>query len=272
MTGMPLLKVSGLTITRQESSRDAVHDVSFEVPEGSVLGIIGESGAGKTSLALALIGLLDREGTAVSGKIVFRGQDLLELSEEELCSLRGNGIAMIFQDSTGALDPSMRVIDQVAETVMLHQDVKKREARELAISVLLEAGISPDVIESAPYAHQLSGGLCQRAMIAAALVARPAVLVADEPTSALDVTLQSQIISMLKVRKLETGMAIVFISHDLALVSGFADTIMVLHEGQIVERASTEELLAHPVHYYTKQLISAWGFGSIGGGTALASR
>ena len=274
MTAPPLLQVSGLTITRSNgtSRRDVIRNASFDVQAGNVLGIIGESGAGKTSLALALMGLLDKDSVEVNGKIIFSGKNLLDLTEDGLCAIRGAGMGMIFQDSTGALDPSMKVLDQVAETVRLHLGVNRAKARKLALDILTEAGVSEEVLTVAPYAHQLSGGLCQRSMIAAALAGRPDVLIADEPTSSLDVTLQAQIISLLNKHRLATGMAIVFVSHDLALVSGFADEIVVLHSGEIVEFGSCGEVLGNPDHPYTKQLISAWDYENFEGGASLAAR
>lgn len=267
-----LLKVTNLSVAFMEAgnSREAVRGVSFEVRPGSVLGIIGESGAGKSSLALALMGLHDPRRVEVKGEIFFQGQNLLELPEEERCRVRGAGIGMIFQDTTGALDPAMRVEDQVAEVIRHHESVGRAEARRLARLHLAEVGITEDILTVAPYAHQLSGGLCQRAMIAAALACRPALLIADEPTSSLDVTLQSQIIALLNERRLVTGLAIIFISHDLALVSSFADEIMVLHDGESVEQGKSAELLANPKHAYTADLIAVWKYPNLQGGVAVA--
>ncbi|MHB9053394.1 MAG: ABC transporter ATP-binding protein [Thermoleophilia bacterium] len=268
-----LLAVSNLNITRRNGtgSRKVVRDINFEVRSGKVLGIVGESGAGKTSLALALMGLHDQKSVEVNGEILFGGKNLLGLDENELCSVRGAGIGMIFQDSAGALDPSMKVLDQVAEAIMLNRGVKRAAAQRLALDILAGAGVDAEVLAAAPYAFQLSGGLCQRSMVAAALAGEPALLIADEPTSSLDVTLQAQIIALLNARRLATGMAIVFISHDLALVSGFADEILVLHGGEIVERGDCAAVLMKPRHPYTRELIAAWDDEQTGGGAAFAA-
>lgn len=267
-----LLAVSNLNITRRNGtgSRKVVRDINFEVRSGEVLGIVGESGAGKTSLALALMGLHD-QSVEVNGEILFGGKNLLGLDENGLCSVRGAGIGMIFQDSSGALDPSMKVLDQVAEAIMLNRGVKRAAARRLALDILAGAGVDAEVLAAAPYAFQLSGGLCQRSMVAAALAGEPALLIADEPTSSLDVTLQAQIIALLNARRLATGMAIVFISHDLALVSGFADEILVLHGGGIVERGDCTAVLMKPRHPYTRELIAAWDDEQTGGGAVFAA-
>lgn len=267
-----LLRVLDLTVTHRNtnSSRPAVNRVSFDLSQGSTLGIVGESGAGKSSLALALMGLHDSRRVQVSGSLLFRNTDLLKLSEEEYCRVRGAGLGMIFQDSTGALDPSMRVEDQLAAAIRMHADPGRQKARELARSRLSEVGITKDILDGAPYAYQLSGGLCQRAMIAMALACDPDVLIADEPTSSLDVTLQSQIIALLTARQKETGLAIVFISHDLALVSLFADDVLVLHKGETVEQGKCSEVLANPGHPYTRSLISAWITGYPQGDAAVA--
>lgn len=267
-----LLRVLDLTVTHRNmnNGQPAVNHVSFDLRKGSILGIVGESGAGKSSLALALMGLQDSGRVQVSGSIIFRDKDLLKLSEDEYCRVRGDGLGMIFQDSAGALDPSMRVVDQLAAAIRMHTDTSRQKAREQARSRLFEVGISKDIIAGAPYAYQLSGGLCQRAMIAMALACDPDVLIADEPTSSLDVTLQSQIIALLTARQKESGLAIVFISHDLALVSLIADDVLVLHKGEMVERGKCSKVLATPVHPYTRSLISAWITGYPQGDSAVA--
>jgi ABC-type glutathione transport system ATPase component len=269
----PVLSVTGLTVVhgKGNSSRTVVRNVGFEVPPGSVLGIIGESGAGKTSLGLALMGLHDAGRVEISGDVIFQGKNLLDLDESELCRIRGAGIGMILQDATGALDPAMRVVDQVAEAIRLHQKSSRAEARRMARQQLAEVGVTEYILTAAPYAHQLSGGLCQRAMIAAAFACGPELLIADEPTSSLDVTLQAQIIGLLNARRLATGLAIVFISHDLALVSSFADEIVVLREGEAVEQGSCARVLAKPQHEYTAGLIAAWNYRNFQGGGAVAS-
>lgn len=254
-----LLSVCGLSVRfRDQSAGAAVSNVSFELRPGSVFGIIGESGAGKSSLALALMGLQDRRQVEVSGEVRFRGTNLLDLNESKLCKVRGSGIGMIFQDSMGALDPSMKVIDQLAEVIRMDQEISRSESRRLAVQQLKLVGIGEDLLTAAPHAYQLSGGLCQRAMIAMALACNPDVLIADEPTSSLDLRLQAQIIALLNEQRRATGLSIVFISHDLALVSRVADDIMVLHEGVSVESGKCSEILNNPSHAYTKGLIGIW--------------
>lgn len=254
-----LLSVSGLSVRfRDKSAGAAVSNVSFELRAGSVFGIIGESGAGKSSLALALMGLQDSRQAEVSGEVRFRGTNLLDLNESELCKVRGSGIGMIFQDSMGALDPSMKVVDQLAEVIRMDQEVSRSKSRRLAVQQLKLVGIGEDLLTAAPHAYQLSGGLCQRAMIAMALACNPDVLIADEPTSSLDLRLQAQIIALLNEQRRATGLSIVFISHDLALVSRVADDILVLHEGASVESGKCSEILNNPSHAYTKGLIGIW--------------
>ncbi len=267
----PILKVSNLDVSYVNGGKvqQVIRDVNFEITPGSVLGIIGESGAGKSSLALALMGLHDPHLVNVNGEVIFQSQDLLTLGEADLCRVRGSGIGMIFQDPSGALDPAMRVDDQVAEAIRLHGTEDRKESQRLAGKYLAEVGITEDILEVAPYAHQLSGGLCQRAMIAAATACNPEILIADEPTSSLDVTLQAQIIELLNVRR-RAGLAIIFISHDLALVSSFADEIMVLFEGEVVESGSCVEVMSRPRHAYTIDLISFWKVNQIIGGSAHA--
>ncbi|MBI5871270.1 MAG: ABC transporter ATP-binding protein [Actinobacteria bacterium] len=253
-----LLRVEGLSVRYfDQTGETALRNISFELQPGSVFGIIGESGAGKSSLALALMGLQDRRLAVTGGEVLFQEKDLLKLSEAELCKLRGSGIGMIFQDPMGALDPSMKVVDQLAEVIRLHQGAGREESLRLALAQLSDVGIDEEILLTAPHSFQLSGGLCQRAMIAMALACDPDVLIADEPTSSLDLRLQAQIIRLLNERR-KTGLSTIFISHDLALVSSFADDLMVLHEGESVETGRCSEILAHPKHAYTKSLVDIW--------------
>jgi ABC-type glutathione transport system ATPase component len=254
----PLLSVNNLCVTHAGAARPTVANVSFDMAPGATLGIIGESGAGKSTIALALAGLLDRSEVEVGGEIVFEGRDLIKAGEDELCGVRGAGIGMIFQDPVGSLDPAMRVEDQVAEAIRMHRRINHTEARHQARQKLAEVGIDGAALDAAPYAHQLSGGLCQRAMIAAALACGPRLLIADEPTSSLDLTLQSQIIHLLKKRQQQESLAMIFISHDLALVSRVADSIAVLYSGKMVESGKRDAVLLSPSHEYTCELVSAW--------------
>lgn len=270
---VPLLTVTGLTIafTNGSSAHMALRDVDFSLDEGFILGIIGESGAGKTSLALALMGLLEPGAARVSGSVVYRGDDLTLLSDKEMSRFRGGEIGMIFQDPQGSLDPVARVHDQVAESIRRHQGLGKREARQKALAQLELYGVDRELLASAPYAHQLSGGLCQRAMIAAAMAPGPGLLIADEPTSALDMTTQAQIISLLREARDQTGMAMVFISHDLALVSSLADQVMVLRQGEVVEHGDRATVIRQPAHEYTAGLIEAGAAMARGGGMDAAT-
>ena len=239
---IPIIDVKGLSVTYQTGGRPVVDDVSFMVTEGSTLGIIGESGAGKTTLALALSGLIDHAMAMVTGTITYAGHDLLNLDEASLCRLRGAGISMIFQDASGSLDPSMPVVDQVTEAVALHQQTgDKSDALKLAQRILNETGLDAHLLAAAPYAHQLSGGLCQRAMIAAAIACQPKVLVADEPTSSLDVITQSQIVSLIDKQQRDLWLTLIFISHDLAIVSNISAQLLVMQEGRVVDLRPTAE-------------------------------
>lgn len=255
---MPLLKIEGLSVEHGPGSKSpAVKDVSFTLNEGMTIGIIGESGAGKSTMALAIAGLLERSAK-VDGQVIYDGRNLLMLSEKEMCRIRGSGISMIFQDPRSSLDPSMRVVDQVAEPLRFHLGVKHKEARVQARRLLADVKVTDDVFAVAPRAHQLSGGLCQRVMIAAALACNPKVLIADEPTSSLDLTLQAQIIELLQERQKASGLGLVFITHDLALVSKIADRIMVMNEGVIVEEGDVDAVIGNPSSPYTAGLVSVW--------------
>ncbi|MDO8735632.1 MAG: ABC transporter ATP-binding protein [Thermoleophilia bacterium] len=254
-----LLNVKNLSVRFRGQPSAAVSNVSFKLRPASVFGIIGESGAGKSSLAMALLGLHDSREVKIGGEVTFQGKNLLDYSEGDLCKVRGSGIGMIFQDSMGALDPSMKVVDQLAEVIRMRESASRGESRLLAIQHLERVGIAGDILAAAPHAYQLSGGLCQRAMIAMALACNPEVLIADEPTSSLDLRLQAQIIALLNERRRSTGLSIVFISHDLGLVSRFADDIMVLHEGATVESGKCADILNKPSHAYTKSLVGVWG-------------
>ena len=254
----PLLTINNLYVAYGASAQSqVVKDVGFTLEGGKTIAIIGESGAGKTTLGLAIAGLLGRNAS-IDGQVTFDGKNLLALSEKAMCGIRGSGIGMIFQDPRGSLDPSMRVVDQVAEPLCLHQGLKLKEARGQARRLLAAVNISDEVIAVAPYAYQLSGGLCQRVMIAAALACNPKLLIADEPTSSLDLILQAQIIELLRERQKESGLGVIFVTHDLALVSKIADRIIVMHEGAIVEQGSVEAVIDNPTNPYTAGLVSVW--------------
>ena len=253
----PLLEVRDLTIAFRIDGavRKPVQGVGYSLDAGRTLGVVGESGCGKSLTALALMGLIPAPG-AVTGSVRFAGAELIGQSEADWRALRGNRAAMVFQEPMTALNPVMPVGVQIAEVMVLHQDLAWPAAQDAAIGLLEAVGISSPRQRAAAYPHQLSGGMRQRAMIAMALACRPALLIADEPTTALDVTIQAQIIELMQELQSEIGMAIQFISHNLAVVSELADEIIVMYAGRVVERAPAAELFAHPAHPYTQGLIA----------------
>jgi peptide/nickel transport system ATP-binding protein len=258
----PFLAVADVSV-RFAGAREvsALSGVSLEVAAGEVFALVGESGCGKTTLAMALAGLLP-ETAAVSGSIRLEGRELLGLSEVELRRLRGDRLSMVFQNPQEALDPSFAIGEQIAETVRAHRPVSRRAARERAVSLLREVGI-PDAerrYKDPPY--RFSGGMQQRVVIATALANEPALLVADEPTTALDVTIQAQILALLRELRESHGTTIVLIAHDLGVVAQLADRVGVLYAGQLVELAPVEQIFAAPGHPYTRALLSALPQGS----------
>jgi len=235
----------------------AVEDISFSVPRGRVLGLVGESGSGKSVTGFSVIGLVDPPGRIVSGKILFQGRDLTKLDERELRDLRGNRIAMIFQDPMMTLNPVLRVDTQMIETVLAHENVSREEARTRSRDALGMVGIpSPDE-RLVSYPHQFSGGMRQRVAIAIALLHRPDLIIADEPTTALDVTVQQQILALLQQARSELGSAILYISHDLAVVTHLCDRILIMYAGEIVEQGPTRTLFRSPKHPYTQGLLAS---------------
>lgn len=266
-----LLQVSGLSVHyRGRINQPALDSVSFALRKGDTLGVIGESGAGKTTMALAVSGLLDMDAAVVSGAVVFEDRDLLKLPERELCKVRGAGIGLILQDPRASLDPCMRVNRQVAEAIRTHNRLSRAESNRMACKQLAEVGLDEEVLESAPFAHQLSGGQAQRAMIAAALACSPRLLIADEPTSSLDVTTQAEIVRLLSDLQKQAGLAMIFISHDLALVSLVAESILVLRDGRVIEHGDRDQVLNRPAHSYTRSVIESWERSQISIGARLA--
>ncbi len=232
-------------------------DVSFTVQEGETLGIVGESGCGKSITALSIMGVLSKNGSVTGGDIVFDGKHLLDLSEKEMEHLRGNEISMIFQDTMSALNPVFTIGDQIMEAIKIHEQVDTKTARIKAIEMLRKVGLPrPDKIMK-EYAFMLSGGMRQRAMIAMALSCTPKLLIADEPTTALDVTIQAQIIQLLKRLREDFTMAIVLITHDMGLIAEMADKVIVMYAGEIVEEADVFTLFENPRHPYTKALLKS---------------
>ena len=235
----------------------AVDGVSFSVGRGKVMGLVGESGSGKSVTGFSIIGLVDPPGRIAGGSILFQGRDLAKLSEEEMRDLRGNRIAMIFQDPMMTLNPVLRIDTQMIETVKAHKKVSTEEARQRARDTLGMVGIpSPDERLKA-YPHQFSGGMRQRVAIAIALLHEPQLIVADEPTTALDVTIQGQILAEVQKLCATTGTSMIWITHDLSVVAGLADDIAVMYAGRIVEKGVVGEVLDKPLHPYTHGLIGS---------------
>ena len=238
----------------------AVDGVSFEIPARGTLGVVGESGSGKSVTALSIMRLLS-SGRIARGSVCYGGKDLVTLPEDEMRKIRGNRIAMIFQEPMTSLNPVFTVGDQVGEAVRLHQRKSKSEARTIAIEMFRLVGILSSEERVDAYPHQLSGGMRQRVMIAMALACKPDLLIADEPTTALDVTIQAQILELLEKLQVELGMSILLITHDLGVVAETCDEVCVMYAGRIVERASAETLFTAPRHHYTAGLIRSLASG-----------
>jgi len=235
----------------------AVEDVSFSLGSGEVLGLVGESGSGKTVTGFSILGLVDPPGEVVGGEILFKGQNLLKLSEEEMRNVRGNHLAMVFQDPMMTLNPVLRIDTQMIEAIQAHQKVGTDVARERARDALGKVGIASPDERLRAYPHQFSGGMRQRVAIAIALLNQPELIIADEPTTALDVTIQGQILHEVQRLCRETGTALIWITHDLAVVAGLAERICVMYAGRIVETGSVDEVLDRPLHPYSKGLIES---------------
>ncbi len=234
----------------------AVDGVSFELRKGEILGVVGESGSGKSVTQLALMGLIPKPpGIIAGGSAKFAQQDLLQLPDKALRKLRGNKLSMIFQDPMTSLNPFLRVSRQLEEVLEIHTDIPKEERRKQGIEMLRKVGIPDPQGRYDQYPHQFSGGMRQRVMIAMALMCRPELLVADEPTTALDVTIQAQILELITELRDDFGTSVIFITHDLGVVAGITDRIMVMYAGRVMERASTKDLFAAPSHPYTIGLL-----------------
>ena len=235
----------------------AVDDISFSVARGRVLGLVGESGSGKSVTGFSLIGLVDSPGRITGGKILFQGRDLTKLDEGALRDLRGNRIAMIFQDPMMTLNPVLRIDTQMIEAVLAHDRVSRETARQRARDALGMVGIPRPEERLTAYPHQFSGGMRQRVAIAIALLHRPDLIIADEPTTALDVTIQAQILAEVQRLAREVGTALIWITHDLSVIAGLADDIAVMYAGRIIETGRVEEVLDRPLHPYTHGLIGS---------------
>lgn len=234
-----------------------VDGVSFVVPRGKTVGLVGESGCGKSMTARTVMRILDVGISPCEGSITFDGEDLLALPEPQMRDIRGNRIAMIFQEPMTALNPSISVGKQVREAILLHEKVSRKEARERVIQMFREVGIPEAERRYKSYPHQLSGGLRQRICIAMGMICNPNLLIADEPTTALDVTVEAQILELMKRLQRESGMSILIITHNLGVVADICDEVNVMYAGQIVEHASKEEIFNHPLHPYTTGLMDA---------------
>ena len=260
MSATPLLTVADLRVVFEGdrgSLTEAVGGVSFSLMPGRTLGIVGESGCGKSVTALSIMRLLPKIGTRMSGSVVFEGRELTTLPERRMQDLRGNRLAMIFQEPMTSLNPSFTVGDQIGEALMRHRGLSAKAARAAAVDMLEHVRIPLPKERVDEYPHKLSGGMRQRVMIAMALVCAPALLIADEPTTALDVTIQAQILELLAKLRQETGSAIILITHDLGVVAETCDDVAVMYAGEIVEQAPAEHIFSAPQHPYTVGLLGS---------------
>ncbi len=250
----PLLRVNDLRVTI--GGNPVVDGVSFHVSQGEILSLVGESGCGKSMTAFSVMGLLPKVARVAGGSINLGGKDMLTLPERERRRLRGNEFAMIFQEPVASLNPLMKIGHQIEESLVVHRGLNGKAARKAAIAMLEEVGIPEPEIRSGQYPFELSGGMCQRAMIAMALICQPRLLIADEPTTALDVTIQAQILELMKRLRDETGTAILLITHDMGVVADMADRVAVMYAGRVVEEAPVDALFARQEHPYTRLLLS----------------
>ncbi len=258
--GQPLLEVKNLKTQffTQDGVVKAVDDVSFYVMPGETLGVVGESGSGKSITGLSLMRLIPSPpGKIVDGEVIFNGRDVRKMSDEQVRSIRGNEIAMIFQDPMTSLNPVLTINRQISESLQLHMGMNKDQARKRAIELLGMVGIPNPESRVDQYPHQFSGGMRQRVMIAMALSCNPKLLIADEPTTALDVTIQAQILDLMRNLQSETGAGVIMITHSMGVVAGIADRVQVMYAGHIVETATTEEIFANPRHPYTVGLMKS---------------
>jgi len=255
----PLLKIEDLNIAfyKNKTAVSKTKNVSFEVNKGEILCIVGESGCGKSITAMSVLGLLPQNASITSGKILFQNKNLLEMSQKQLDEIRGKDISMIFQDVMNSLNPVLTIGYQLIESITKHLGYEKSKAKEHAISLLTRVGLKEASSVMKKFPHMLSGGMRQRVMIAMALANNPALLIADEPTTALDVTIQLQIIELLKGLQKDLGMSILLITHDMGVVAELADRVIVMYAGECVESSDVKTLFENPSHPYTKALLAA---------------
>ncbi|WP_393100711.1 ABC transporter ATP-binding protein [Streptomyces sp. LN325] len=255
-TAAPVLAVRGIHISDLAGDREIVHGVSFELTPGKAVGIVGESGSGKTLTCRAALGILPPHFEVTSGSIEITGTDIANLTPEQWTALRGATISAVFQDPASYLNPSIRVGPQIAEVVRVKKGLKRREARHRAVELLRAVQLRDPELVYGQYTHELSGGMLQRVLIAAAIAADPRILIADEATTALDVTVQAEILDLLDELRQRAGLALVVVSHDLAVVAQLCDEVLVMRRGEVVEHGPTEAVLHHPRHEYTQLLIA----------------
>ena len=263
----PLLSVRGLTTVFDVGTTPliAVNDVSFDIRKGETLGLVGESGSGKSVTAFSLMRLVQPPGRIAAGTVLFQGRDLLTLSESEMCAVRGAGIGLVFQEPMAALNPVMRVGKQIGEALVVHRMATSREARGRAIELLRAVKIVDPERRIDDYPHQLSGGMRQRVMLAVALACRPPLVIADEPTTALDVTVQAQILDLLREMKRTFDLSLLLITHDLGVIAEVADRVAVMYAGRIVEEGPVRAIFREPAHPYTRGLLASIPRGAAGG-------
>ena len=252
-----MLEIRDLHVKFHVRSREAVAGVSLTIQDGEILGLVGESGSGKSVTAMSVAGLLPRRQCDYSGQVLLDGVELLHAPRAELRKVQGKDIGVVFQEPQSCMDPLMKIGSQVEEVLCLHTRMDRAERRKLALEALAAVELPDPEAVYEKYPHQLSGGMCQRAMIAAAIVARPKLLLLDEPTTALDVTIQAQILELLKKLNRETGMSMLFISHNLAVVRKLCARVAVMQRGVLVEEGDTDQVFLHPREDYTKRLIAA---------------
>jgi len=255
----PLLEIEDLKVDfgTDEGTVHAVDGVSFALEAGEVLSIVGESGCGKSVTAMTILGLTRGINARIGGSVKYQGKELTTASSEELQAIRGDRIAMVFQDPMSSFNPVHKIGDQIVEAILAHRDMNKSEAQRKAVEALGSVGIPDPETRAKHYPFEYSGGMRQRAMIAMALALEPAVLIADEPSTALDVTIQAQIIELLRDLNQEHGLSVILITHDLGVVAEIADRVLVMYAGQIVEQGATDDVLQTPLHPYTRLLLSA---------------
>ncbi len=252
-----MLEIHDLHVKFHTRDREAVSGLSLTIYDGEILGLVGESGSGKSVTAMSIAGLLPRKQCSFSGDILLNGKDLLHAERSELRKLHGKEIGVVFQEPMSSMDPLMRVGEQVGEVLRIHTDLSREERKEKVLQAMEDVELqNPEEVYN-KYPHELSGGMLQRAMIAAAIVIEPSLLLLDEPTTALDVTIQAQILTLLKKLNSEHGMSMLFISHNLNVVRKLCRRVAVMKQGELVETGETEEVFYHPQHPYTKKLIEA---------------